>query len=226
VFARPLSVQRCLEFQRASAQIWRDAVLAAGGYEVSTTCARPGCSCGGEGHGTDVRLLGVGQQGDAARYLYKDGDKGAAGIGVELTRSDFKLGRTWGRMSPLELGDLAAEELAALGQPGPLVVKYREREWGVHKVRKHYRTQGLNKILCQLEIPQDERTEAEITADEGEGLRLVAIIPSRTWYQYIAYKKGRRLALIQAAESSGDAGVRALIESWGLVWGKDVLPAV
>ncbi len=226
VFAQPLTPERCLEFQRASALIWRDAVLAAGGYEVSLACARPDCSCGGEGHGTDVRLLGAGQQGDAARYLYKDGDKGTAGIGVELTRSDFKSGRTWGRMSPLELGDLAAEELVMLGQPGPLVAKYREREWGVHKVRKHYRTQGLNKILCQLGIPQDERTEAEITADEGEGLRLVAIIPSRTWYQYIAYKKGRRLALIQAAESSGDAGVRALIESWGLVWGKDVLPAV
>jgi hypothetical protein len=128
-------------------------------------------------------------------------------------------------MSPLELGDLAAEELAALGRPGPLVAKYREREWGVHQVRKHYRTQGLNKIIRALEIPQDERTDAEITADEGEGLRLIAIIPSPTWYRHIAYKSGRRLALIHAAEGSGAAGVKALIESWGLVWGKDVLPA-
>ncbi|MFI9366985.1 hypothetical protein ACIG5E_39035 [Kitasatospora sp. NPDC053057] len=212
-------------FRRAVAETWREAVLGAGGYEVSMKCDRPNCPCGGEGHGTDVRFIGSAEEGDTARYLYKDGDKGTAGIGMELTRSDFKDGRRWDRMSPLQLGDLAAEELLQLGQPGPLTEKYRERERGVYKVRKHYRSQSLNKLIKALEIEQDVRTEAEIAAEEGEGLRAVAVIPARTWYRHIAYHPGRRLALLKATEALGEDGVRVLIESWGLTWGQDVLSA-
>lgn len=211
-------------FRRAVATTWRDAVLAAGGYDVSMKCDRPGCPCGGEGHGTDVRFIGADEEGETARYLYKDGDKGTAGIGLELTRSDFKDGRSWGRMSPLQLGDLAAEELLQLGRPGELVERYRERERGVYKVRKHYRSQSLNKLVRVLEIEQDVRSDAEIAADEGEGLLPVAVIPARTWYRHIAYHPGRRLALLRAAESLGEVGVQTLVESWGLVWGRDVLP--
>ncbi|MQS18212.1 hypothetical protein F7Q99_40040 [Streptomyces kaniharaensis] len=103
----PLPEEEFRRFRQRMAETWRDAVLNAGGYAVSTTCDRPGCPCGGDGHGTDLRPLNTGQEGDAARYLYKDGDKpGSAGFGLEFTRSDLKDGRRWGRMSPFQLGDL------------------------------------------------------------------------------------------------------------------------
>jgi hypothetical protein len=226
VTERPLSDEDLRRFRRRLAETWRDAVLGAGGYAVSMKCTRPDCPCEGEGHGTDLRPLNTGEEGDAARYLYKDGDKeGSAGFGLEFTRSDLKDGRRWGRMSPWQLGDLAAEELAELGEPGPLVAKYREREYGVNGVKKHRRTPSLNKILAALDVAQDERTEAEIAADEDEERKLIAIIPAATWYRHIVRHRGRRLALLRAAESLGEVGVRTLIESWGLVWGTDVLPA-
>ncbi len=225
VTKRPLTDEEFRRFRRRLAETWRDAVLNAGGYAVSTTCDRPNCPCEGEGHGTDLRPLNSGEEGDAARYLYKDGDKGTAGFGLEFTRSDLKDGRRWGRMSPWQLGDLAAAELAELGEPGPLVAKYREREHGVNGVRKHYRSQSLNKILATLDVAQDDRTDAEIAADEDEARTLVAIIPAATWYRHIVRHRGRRLALLRAAKSLGAVGVQTLIESWGLVWGTDVLPA-
>ncbi|MFI6653826.1 hypothetical protein ACIBI8_40425 [Streptomyces sp. NPDC050529] len=212
-------------FRDALAEAWATGVEAAGGYSVSETCDRPGCHCGGKGHGFDLRPLNAGEEGQAARYLYKDGDKakggGVAKIGLELA-SDNKAGRLDGRMGPLELGDAAAAELLRLGQPGPLVEKYREREFGVFQVRKHYRTQNLNKLIKALGIAQDERTKEEIT-DDTEGLTVIAVILAATWYRHIARHKGRRLDLVKVAEKHGLPGVRRLIESWGLVWGKDVL---
>jgi hypothetical protein len=212
-------------FRRRLAETWREAVLAAGGYDISTTCDRDGCSCGGEGHGSDLRIIGADEEGETARYLYKDGDKGTGTIGLELTGGEFKDARRWGRMSPLQLGDLAAEELAETGEPGPLTARYREREFGVFKVRKLYRTQGLNKLIRSLGIEQDTRTDGEITEAEGTAPVVVAVIPPRTWYRHVAYVPGRRLALIRAVESLGEIGVRILTESWGLEWGTDVLPA-
>lgn len=218
-------------FRDALASAWADAVEAAGGYSVSETCDRPGCFCQGKGHGTDLRPLNgaedaeEGATGKQARYLYKDGDKakgGVAKIGLELAGQNFKAGRGEDRMGPLELGDAAAAELERLGKPGPFVEKYREREFGVFQVRKHYRTQGLNRLIKQLGIEQDTRTEEEIT-DDTEGLRAIAVIPAGTWYRHIARRAGRRLDLIKVAETYGLPGVRRLVESWGLVWGKDVL---
>ncbi|MEU9166118.1 hypothetical protein AB0D29_38310 [Streptomyces sp. NPDC048424] len=211
-------------FATALGTAWAESVEAAGGYKVSDTCDRPNCSCGGKGHGFDLRPLNAGEEGQAARYLYKDGDKakgGVAKIGLELA-SDNKSGRAFGRMGPLELGDAAAAELLQLGQPGPLVEKYREREFGVFQVRKHYRSQNLNKLIKALEIPQDTRTDEEIT-DDTEGLTAIAVIPAGTWYRHIARRPGRRLDLIKVAEVYGLPGVRRLVESWDLVWGKDVL---
>jgi hypothetical protein len=54
---------------------------------------------------------------------------------------------------------------------------------------------------------------------------VVAVIPAHTWYRFVARHDGRRLALLKATESLGEVGVQTLIESWGLVWGRDVLPA-
>jgi hypothetical protein len=219
-----LTPEQQAAFRDDLATAWATGVEAAGGYSVSETCDRPDCACGGKGHGSDLRPLNAGEEGQAARYLYKDGDKakgGVAKIGLELA-SDNKLARSDGRMGPLDLGDAAAAELLQLGQPGPLVEKYREREFGVFQVRKHYRTQNLNKLIKALEIPQDVRTENEIT-DDTKGLTAIAVIPAGTWYRHIARHKGRRLDLVKVAETYGLPGVRRLIESWGLVWGKDVL---
>src|SRR5690606_19952079 len=178
--------------------------------------------CGGEGHGTDLRSLNSGEEGETARYLYKDGDKGTAKIGLELSRQDLKDGRRVGRLGPWQLGDAAAEELAANGGvPGNFTEKYRERERGIFGVRKQYRTQGLNALVKALGIPQDERTEDEIT-DESGGLQPILVIPSGTWYRHIVRVPGRRLDLVKVAEAHGVGGVRLLIESWGLRWGIDV----
>jgi len=209
-------------FRRAIATAWADGVRSAGGYEVSQTCNRPACSCGGEGHGTDLRSLNSGEEGETARYLYKDGDKGTAKIGLELSRQDLKDGRRDGRLGPWQLGDAAADELAASGgTPGVFTNAYRERERGIFGVRKQYRTQGLNALVKLLEIAQDERTEDEIT-DESGGLVPILVIPSGTWYRHISRVPGRRLDLVKVAEAHGISGVRLLIESWGLRWGIDV----
>ncbi|MFD9429246.1 hypothetical protein, partial [Streptomyces sp. NPDC060054] len=222
VTAEPLDTDGQAAFRRAIATAWADGVRNAGGYEVSQTCDRPDCSCGGEGHGTDLRSLNSGEEGETARYLYKDGDKGTAKIGLELSRQDLKDGRRAGRLGPWQLGDAAAEELAASGGvPGPFTTAYRERERGIFGVRKQYRTQGLNALVKALEIVQDERTEDEIT-DESGGLQPILVIPSGTWYRHIARVPGRRLDLVKVAELSGVGGVRLLIESWGLRWGVDV----
>jgi hypothetical protein len=45
------------------------------------------------------------------------------------------------------------------------------------------------------------------------------------WYQHIVPVRGRRLELLKAAESGGVLAVQRLIAGWGLVWGRDVLPA-
>jgi len=73
----------------------------------------------------------------------------------------------------------------------------------------------------ELGIPQDTRTEDEIT-DESGGLVPILVIPSGTWYRHIAYVPGRRRDLEKVAAAHGVGGVRMLIESWGLRWGIDV----
>jgi hypothetical protein len=221
VTAVPLDEDGVKEFRRALAVAWAESVRASGGYEVSMRCDRPNCSCGGEGHGTDLRALNDGEEGETARYLYKDGDKGTAKIGLELSGQEFKTGRKDGRLSPWQLGDAAAAELAANGVPGIYTEKYRERERGIFGVRKQYRTQGLNALVKELGIAQDTRTEDEIT-DESGGLVPILVIPSGTWYRHIAYVPGRRRDLEKVAAGHGVGGVRMLIESWGLRWGIDV----
>jgi len=222
VTAAPLDEDGQTAFRRSLAQAWADGVRAADGYTVSMRCDRPDCSCGGEGHGTDLRPLNGDRPGDAARYLYKDGDKGTAKIGLELSRQDLKTGRGPQRLGPWQLGDAAAEEMATTGgNPGPFTTAYRERERGIFGVRKQYRTQNLNRLVKELGIAQDTRTEDEIT-DESGGLVPILVIPSGTWYLHIARVPGRRLDLVKVAEAHGISGVRLLIESWGLRWGIDV----
>ena len=78
-------------------------------------------------------------------------------------------------------------------------------------------------LLAEL-VDLDNRTDEEIAAEEvgGEGL---AIIPAETWYRAVVRYRGRSLVLLRAAEAGGVWAVRAVVESWGLVWGRDVLDA-
>jgi hypothetical protein len=153
--------------------------------------------------------------------LFKDGDHAGVadldGLGAELAFGAVKSGWRAGRLGPLELGDLAATGEA------DAVEAWQEREYGVHGVRKMYITPGLRKHLAALGV-SDDRTDAEIAEDDGQGRVPLALFPRDTWYQHILPVRGRRLDLIHAAESGEEWRVRGLIEAWGLVWGRDVLP--
>jgi hypothetical protein len=202
---------------------WSRAVVAAGGYRPSDSCDKPGCPCKGRGHGVRVDHVDTTEAGAVGRYLFKDGDKARTepldGIGAEIAFGTEKEGRRGGRLGPFQLGDLAATGEAAA------VEAWQEREYGVFGVRKMYLSNGMKARLAELGIV-DDRTDQEIAADEGQEQREpIAVIPRDTWYQHVVPVRGRRLELLKAAEVGGVPAVRALVESWGLVWGRDVLPA-
>lgn len=202
------------EVERLSAVLsarWCRAVVNAGGYAPS------------EDHGVRVDLVDVSQAGAVGRYLFKDGDKARTepidGLGAEMAFGVDKEGRRARRLGPFQLGDLAATGEA------DAVAAWQEREYGVFNVRKMYLSNGMKPRLAALGVV-DDRSDAEIAADEGREKREpIALIPRDTWYQHVAPVRGRRLDLLKAAESGGVPAVQALIAGWGLEWGRDVLPA-
>ncbi|WP_367575297.1 hypothetical protein [Streptomyces griseoaurantiacus] len=208
--ARPLTEAEVEAFGETLSARWGTAVVASGGYSVS------------KAHGVRVDHIDVTEAGAVGRYLFKDGDHARVepidGLGAEMAFGSDKLGQTAGRLGPFQLGDAAATGEAAH------VEAWQEREYGVHGVRKMYLSNGMKARLAALGVV-DDRTDAEIAADDGEGRVPLALLPRDTWYQHVVPIKGRRLALIHAAEAGGAGSVRVLIESWGLVWGRDVLPA-
>lgn len=221
--ARPLTPDEVTEFGKALSARWGHAVVAAGGYKPSDSCDRPGCDCGGYGHGVRVDHVDLADAGAVGRYLFKDGDKARTepidGVGAEMAFGNEKQGRRAGRLGPFQLGDEAAT-----GEAGA-VKAWQEREYGVFNVRKMYLSNGMKAKLAELGVV-DDRTDAEIAADEGKEKREpIAVIPRDTWYQHVVPVRGRRLELLKAAESGGVPAVQALIAEWGLVWGRDVLPA-
>jgi hypothetical protein len=120
-------------------------------------------------------------------------------------------------LGPWQLGDLAATGEA------DAVAAWQEREHGVFGVRKMYLSNGMKARLAELGV-SDDRTDQEIAADEGrEARQPIAVIPRDTWYQHVVPVRGRRLALLRAAETGGLQAVRHVIAEWGLVWGRDVL---
>ncbi len=220
---RPLTPDEVDAFADALSARWARAVVAAGGYRPSDSCDKPGCSCKGRGHGVRVDHIDVTEAGAVGRYLFKDGDQARTepldGLAAELAFGGDKEGRKAGRLGPFQLGDLAATGEA------DAVAAWQEREYGVFGVRKMYLSNGMKALLAELGVV-DDRTDEEIAADEGQEKREpIAIIPRDTWYEHVVPVRGRRLALLKAAESGGVAAVRKLIESWGLQWGRDVLPA-
>lgn len=202
---RPWSVDRAEAFEEAARARWVRSVEKAGGYRPNDR----GCK-------VDVPRPKDAQQ--FARYLFKNQDGKARferwAPGDEMARADMKRGRKDSR-APFEVAEGAA---AGLAEDVPL---WHEYEYAAHGIRAMYWSNGLRARLAVL-VDLDERTDDEIAAEEvgGQG---VALIPAETWYRSVLRHRGRALALLKAAEASGSPGVKALVASWGLQWGRDVL---
>jgi hypothetical protein len=175
-------------------------------------------------HGVTVDPVRRGKDGaaDVARYVAKiqEADGAEKSMGNEMTRGDLKTGRKESRV-PFEI---IAEHFRR-GDDGDLAL-WLEYEEATKGRRMLTWTRGLREQLSELlEEELDERTDEEIVADGQDDGDEVAYFPAETWKKHIVTVPGRRPALINAAEAGGQKDVRKLIESWGLVWGRDVLPA-
>jgi hypothetical protein len=203
----PLSPEQGEDLEEVIYRAWAGAVTAVGGYLPSRE------------HGVRLDLSGHGEGGALARYLmkYQDGKAGWT-TAAEMTRQDVKGGRG-GHRTPFQI----VRELS--GTPAEIeadVRLWREYEEAARGMRALYWSNGLRKMLGAL-VELDDRGEAEIAAEEPEGAP-VAVIPAEVWHRQVVRHRGRSLDLLRAAEAGGVEAVRALVEGWGLVWDRDVLP--
>ncbi|MFF3420991.1 protein rep [Streptomyces sp. NPDC002698] len=198
------SKDRADAFQGETGARWAEICGAVGAYKPSAA------------RGVRVDALGAGQDpADMARYVMKGQDGKRAAF--ELADPDTKKAKT-GHRTPFEIladflttGDVAEVEL------------WHEYEGAMTGMRALVWSRGMRDILAEL-IELDDRTDEEIVQDDdADGMTPVALIPAEAWREHVVRHRGRSLALLHAAEESGQAGVRALIESWDLVWGRDVL---
>ncbi|MFE9927227.1 protein rep [Streptomyces sp. NPDC005774] len=201
---RPWSEDTRASFEAAAAARWSAALVKSGGYKPNEA----GCR---------VDTVQGADQGAAGRYLFKeqDGRGGVQRIGQEMARGDMKKAGRGGR-APFEVAESAVAGVA------DDVALWHEFEAGTFGLRLMYLSNGMKAKLDAL-VETDDRTDEEIAADDGQDRTPVAMFPSETWHGHVARVRGRRLALIKAVEAGGQSAVRALIESWGLVWGRDVL---
>ncbi len=209
---QPWTAAQGEEVQRVAFRLWAGALERVGAYlplEFDED---------GRPVGVRVDVAGRGEGGVLSRYLMKFQD-GKAGwtVGDELTRQDIKVG-TGGHRTPFEI----LRDFRETGDAHDLEL-WQEFEAGAFNLRALYWSQGMRAKLRDL-VELDDRTDAEIAAEQQDGEPL-AVILAETWYAHVVRHDGRALALLRAAESLGAVGVRTLIESWGLVWGRDVLPA-
>lgn len=175
-------------------------------------------------HGVKVDPVRRGKEGaaDVAKYVAKlqEADGSAErSMGNEIVRGDLKTGQKGSRV-PFEI--IADHFRKGDEDDLHLWWEYEEATKGRRMLTW---TRGLRDMLAELlEEEMDERTDEEIAAadEAGEGEE-VAYFPTETWKKHIVSVPGRRPALINAAQAGGRADVRKLIESWGLVWGSDVL---
>ncbi|MGV9907604.1 protein rep [Streptomyces sp. NPDC003388] len=202
---RPWSHDQAEAFQGETAARWADACGAVGAYRPSAE------------RGVRVDVLAAGSDpSDLARYVMKGQDGKRAAF--ELADPDTKRGKA-GHRTPFEI--LAA--FVATGDADDLDL-WQEYEGAMTGMRALVWSRGMKDILAEL-VDLDDRTDEEIVQDDTEGMIPVALIPADTWREHVVRHRGRSLELLHAAEAGAEAGVRSLIESWGLVWGRDVLPA-
>ncbi|NUR86653.1 MAG: protein rep [Nonomuraea sp.] len=213
--ARPLARPRVEELQHIAFEVWAAALVKVGAYMPVET--------GADGKPVAVRIDAPdrGESGQLARYLMKGQDgKTRWGVAAELTRLDVKTG-SGGHRTPFEIA-----RAAVLPDADPRdIALYREFERTATGMRSLYWSNGLRALLKEMGFELDDRTDAGVAAEEAAAGTRLAMIPAATWYRHIARHKGRALALLRAAERLGVVGVRTLVESWGLVWGADVMDA-
>lgn len=204
---RPWTVALAEDFEALAYRLWSDALGSVGAYLPN------------EEHGVDIQVAGKGDANPLARYLMKfqDGKAGWTTADEMVRGQDAKSGRL-GRRTPFQI----ASDFLTNGDAADLDL-WHEFEAGARGIRALYWSNGLRKLLAGMGAELDERTDAEIAAEERGG-EPVALIPSDTWYRHVVRVPGRALALLKAAERKGQNGVRLLIAEWGLVWGEDVLP--
>lgn len=189
--------------ERLIYRAWADSLEKVGAYRPTAA------------HAVRVDAPGVGEAGHLARYLMKSPDGKAWTAAQEMVRADAKTGRR-GHRAPFEIarsavaGDQADVEL------------WREYEEQATGIRSLYWSQGLRALLAEL-VELDERRDQEVAEEENAPGEPIALFPPRTWYGHVVRHPGRRLQLVHAAERWNSAGVRTLVEGWGLIWGVDVL---
>jgi hypothetical protein len=197
------SQDRADAFQGETGARWADACGSVGAYRPSAA------------RGVRVDALGAGQDpSDMARYVMKGQDGKRAAF--ELADPDTKQAKA-GHRTPFEI--LAG--FLATGDADDVEL-WQEYEGAMTGMRALTWSRGMRDILAAL-VELDDRTDEEIVQDDTEGMLPLALIPAESWREHVVRHRGRSLALLHAAEESGQAGVRLLIESWGLVWGRDVL---
>lgn len=212
--ARPLASGRVEELQHLAYEVWSTALVKVGArmpVEISEKDGKP--------VGVKIDAPDRGESGQMARYLMKGQDgKTRWGIAAELTRQDVKEGQG-GHRTPFEIARAA---VAPNADPRDIEL-WREFEETATGIRSLYWSNGLRKLLAEMGFELDDRNDSTVAADEASAGVPLACIPSETWYRHIARHKGRALALLKAAEKGGAVAVRALVETWGLTWGLEVL---
>lgn len=210
--ARPLATGDVAKLQHLAFEVWADALVKVGArmpVEISEKDGKP----------VAVRIDAPnrGESGTLARYLMKGQDgKTRWGVAAELTRQDVKQGQG-GHRTPFEIAH------DAIAGDARSIELWREFVQTATGMRALYWSNGLRKLLADMGFELDDRDDTSVAADEASAGTPLACIPAATWYRHIAHHKGRALALLKAAEKGGGLAVRALIESWGLTWGLDVL---
>jgi hypothetical protein len=191
------------ELEDIAYEVWANAVTGVGGYTPSRA------------HGARIDAPNRGEAGQLARYLMKDQDKQTWSIADELVRQDLKQGLGDSR-TPMQI---ARDAVAGDTQSAAL---WREFEPAATGIRSLYWSQGMKALLAELGVEPDDRTDDQL-ADAEEDAKPLAMVLAGPWYRHVVAHPGRDLAMLHAAELTGQAGVRILTETWGLIWGVDVL---
>ena len=213
---RPWDTGQVERFQHLAFGVWSAALERVGAYLPVEFSEKDGKAVG-----VKIDAPDRGEAGQMARYLMKGQDgKTSWGVAAELTRQDVKQGSN-GHRTPFEIARAAVADDATQHD----VDLWLEFEEAASGIRSLYWSNGLKARLKALGFELDERNDDQVAADEAAAGERLAMIPAVTWYRHIVRHRGRALALLRAAERLGVAGVRVLIESWGLVWGADVHPA-
>jgi hypothetical protein len=189
--------------ERLIYRAWADALESVGAYRPTAA------------HGVRVDAPGLGEAGKLAQYLMKSPDGRAWTAAQEMVRGDVKVGRK-GHRAPFEIARNAVD-----GDQDEVEL-WREYEEQATGIRSLYWSHGLRALLAEL-VELDEREDVAVAADENAPGKPIALFPPRTWYGHVVRHPGRRLQLVHAAERWSVSGVRTLVQSWGLLWGVDVL---